>query len=520
MIYNLFFSTILTVLMIGADFIFKLKYKNYIQWHKKLLKDIGGIFLVNLLISFIPSFQTKFIIYTVIFLLIFIQHFHYTFFRSYIMPYEIILLFEEGEEIFLTLKNTLKYMLFPVIIFVLALFLTYMTLKFFACKLIYFQYAGVSFFVLLVIGLLLIGKDKREKFLPQRYFSSIKNIIYSFAYFLFREIPKLFVKTNKKFIPYEVKKLNNALPNTVIVIMGESLSSKRMSLFGYKEKTTPYLEKRKGLIYKKIFSSATVTKTSVVEFFNIRREPENIEHLIHQNCNLFKLAKSQGYKTHYITTQKINILGNYIGDCDVVMSDKDFNKSKLYDEALVEYLKKVDFNEKNFIVLHQRNSHSPYEDNVPEKFYKYNFKHKDFHKYMLNSYLNSVLYTDYLYDKIFDIVDGLQKEAVVFITSDHGEMLGFEDEKGQYGHTVLDFEVLKVPLIIYKNRHCKMDFNIENIISHYQFAKLIANTIGFDIVNKNEDGVFYANGTDIRGNHGYLKYTFKDYYEKYSNINN
>ncbi len=512
-------SIFFTFMLILVDFVYKIQFNNYIELHKKLLKDVGIFLVVTMLILSIPSFTTQMIYFTVCIFFIFTQHFHYAFFRSYLMSYEIVLFFSEGQEIIDTLKSTIKYMFLSIAILIFNLITTYVILNKYHSQLPHFEYSNYLLLILFVAGSIKIGTSKQQKFLPQKYFTSLRNTYYSVSIFLIQELPNLFKKSNKTFKNYIVKKEENPTPQTIIVVMGESLSSKRMSLFDYEHKTTPNLDKRKkdtNFLYKWGFSAGTVTKTSVVDFINIRREPENINPIISQKTNLFKLAKEQGYHTHYITTQKINILGSYIGYCDTVLSDKDFKTGqKLYDEELINYLERVDFNKKNFIILHQRNSHSPYEENVPEKFFAYNHKQKDFHKYMLNSYLNSVLYTDYLLDRLFKIIDNLDKEAVAFVTSDHGEMLGFEDEKGQYGHTVLDFEVTKVPFLVYKNRFLKNMSDISDTICHYDFTKLIARTLGYKITNPNENGDYYINGTDIRGKHGYLTYNIKEFYEKH-----
>jgi glucan phosphoethanolaminetransferase (alkaline phosphatase superfamily) len=430
------------------------------------------------------------------------------------MPYEIILFFAEGEEIVDTLKNTIKYMYLSIVLFIISLLFLYLTIYHLSFNIFYYEYSSIILLLLVIVGIFLIGKDKKNKFMPQRYFSSVRNTYNIFALFFVKELPNIFKENTQKYSKYEIKQSTTTTPQTVIIVMGESLSYKRMSLYGYDKSTTPLMDRRKtdeNFFFTKGISSATVTKTSVVEFFNIRREPENIEVILNQKTNLFNLAKEQGYKTHYITTQKINIMGNYIGNCDVVLSDKDFDcDGKLYDEVLIDYLDSINFDEKNFIVLHQRNSHSPYEVNIPNKFYKYDYKQKDFHKYMVNSYLNSVLYTDYLYDKLFKKIDNIDKEAIVFITSDHGEMLGFDDEQGSYGHTILDYEVVKVPIMVYKNKLCQIDIDLGAIYNHYQFSKEIATVIGYDINNSNEDSTFYVNGTDIRGKHGFLRYTVRD----------
>jgi glucan phosphoethanolaminetransferase (alkaline phosphatase superfamily) len=299
------------------------------------------------------------------------------------MPYEIVLFFIEGEEIIDTLKNTIRYMYLSILIFIFSLSSFYFVIYHLHLDLLHHAYAAKFLLFVVIIGIVLIGKDKKNKFIPQRYFSSLRNTYNVFSLFLIKELPNIFKNNTQKFMKYKINRSTTNTPQTVIIVMGESLSYKRMSLYGYDKSTTPLMDRRKtdeNFFFTKGISSATVTKTSVVEFFNIRREPENIEVILNQKTNLFNLAKEQGYKTHYITTQKINIMGNYVGSCDVVLSDKAFNsEGKLYDEVLIDYLESINFDEKNFIVLHQRNSHSPYEDYVPEEFYKYDHQQKDFH---------------------------------------------------------------------------------------------------------------------------------------------
>lgn len=58
------------------------------------------------------------------------------------------------------------------------------------------------------------------------------------------------------------------------------------------------------------------------------------------------------------------------------------------DDALLEVLKKQKLNDKNFMVLHQRNIHSPYEKN-------YSHRKNEFERFE-NSYDNVMLYNDYI----------------------------------------------------------------------------------------------------------------------------
>jgi len=215
-----------------------------------------------------------------------------------------------------------------------------------------------------------------------------------------KEIPYYFGKTTQtpSFLPYYVEKEKRVqTPHTIIVVMGESLGAKYMSLYGFDHQTTPKLDSiRSNLSYTWGYSAGVNTDVSVPTFFLLKREPQNNMVFLKAKTNLFSLAKAAGYTTHYITTQKLTILGGFLGSSvDHLRSKKDFVHTDGYDESLISYLKNVDFSQKNFIVLHQRNSHSPYEKQTPPAFYQFDFKGLPYQTYMRNSYYNSLLYTGY-----------------------------------------------------------------------------------------------------------------------------
>ena len=336
------------------------------------------------------------------------------------------------------------------------------------------------------------------------------NVYNAISLFMGKELPKYFMHQKRivSFKPYSVRDNNITTPQTVIVVMGESLSYKHMHLFNtVEEKTTPYLDSFRNdpqFVYKKGYASGVTTLMAVPTFFLLKREPENTLLMGLQNTNLLKLAKKHGYIVHYITTQKLNIMASYDADADFV---KHLNGK---DEKLIEYLKKVDFTKKNFIVLHQRNSHSPYENSTPKRFYKYPYKDMDYHTYMLNSYRNSILYTDFILGQLIQKVRELP-DSIVFITSDHGEMMGLKEEDGRYGHVFLSKEVAKVPIMIYDNTNRKRIQHFYEKLScydHYTLGKVIANTLGFSIRNPNENGTYYIQGAlAIDGSDGFLTYT-------------
>ncbi len=68
----------------------------------------------------------------------------------------------------------------------------------------------------------------------------------------------------------------------------------------------------------------------------------------------------------------------------------------------------------------------------------------------------------------------------------------------KYGHSELDFEVAKSPLIIYSNKKIYIDNKLRN---HYIIGKAISRDLGFNIINPNGliTKTYYINGLNIYG---------------------
>jgi len=171
---------------------------------------------------------------------------------------------------------------------------------------------------------------------------------------------------------------------------------------------------------------------------------------------------------------------------------------------LIKDLKKIDFNQKTFIVLHFRTNHAPYEKYTPKSFYKWKFNYENYHKHQFFSYLDSVLYVDSLIYKIIEYMKIHHKNFVIYFTSDHGEMLGFPWENERYGHSQLVWGDTFVPFLYYSDKfHKKLNKKIYN---HYLIAKMLASDLGYEIINPNENGSYFVNGVQIDGSAGWIEY--------------
>lgn len=512
---NILLSIVLTLSIFLPDLLFSYLNSNY-SFNIEL-KDLIAITILMIFVSFFNKISIN-ITFILFLILIFLELSNFNFFGSLIDPHAIILLFLESDEIYETLNETTLIFINP-----LLSILPSLIMLFIINKINYFNNSCKSklkyIFILFLIFLPLKASLSitAERFMPKLDSFSLRNIIFSSSYFLGKDLwDNLFIeKEHKKFLPYKVSKIDSPKNRTVVLIMGESLNYKHMSLYGYEKNTTPYLStlrKDKDFVYHKAISSAVYTKVSLPMFFNIQREPENLAHSIGQSTNLFNLAKKNGFDTFFYSKQKLKLVTNSLSMYNIDKFKSSINyPSESLDDELINEIDNIDFNKNNFVVLHQRSAHTPYEYNYPKEYERFKFEKNNYHEYMNNSYDNSVLFTDSILYKIISKLKTKKDEnheIILFFTPDHGEMLG---ENGKYGHSKLDINCALIPFIYYQvNSNFIDNIKQKNFYTHFDISKLIALSFGYDIVNPNEDEYIYVNGTGNMGEAGFLKYSNQD----------
>lgn len=224
---------------------------------------------------------------------------------------------------------------------------------------------------------------------------------------------------------------------TIVVIIGESLTRHHMSLYGYGRQTNPLLSKPDSslFIYKDVTSPQvhTIPVIRTVMTFMDRKHKE----YFYKQPSLFELFNRANYDTYFITNQPFG--GRYATSYDILLSQAKyiFNPSlqKKPDEVVFPYLQQALDNktQKNkLIVIHLMGNHMVYKFRYPSK---YNvFKNGTDHfiqrheKFItsetikiIDDYDNSVLYNDYVVSSIIQKVKKAQSPSAVVYFSDHGE---------------------------------------------------------------------------------------------------
>jgi glucan phosphoethanolaminetransferase (alkaline phosphatase superfamily) len=237
---------------------------------------------------------------------------------------------------------------------------------------------------------------------------------------------------------------------------------------------------------------------------NVVREADNSFFGCANSTNLFKLAKSRGFKTFYLSAQTEHLLTSIAGVHYIdVLITKDSNISKamsMKEDYLHYLLDQQTFTDRNFIVLHQWCMHAPY--NYFPAVRKFDGSSED----RIDEYDSAMTYNDVAITKLFNRFNKQTRGKVYIIfASDHNELLW---EDGLYGHSHLVPKVADIPIMVQSNDEAFMN-EMKAIFkpNHFEIATAIAKLLGYEVRNPNEEqDVFYISGAEYSGKFGFIKY--------------
>ena len=278
---------------------------------------------------------------------------------------------------------------------------------------------------------------------------SPQNMIASFASYYKKKAPK----ENLPLVVYGEdavmqKAQATSLPKLMVLVVGETARAENFSLNGYGKNTNPKLAQQDILNFSRVSSCGTATAVSVPCMFSGMPRKEYEERLASHREGLLDIAQRAGYQVTWIDNNS-----GCKGTCDRVnqfkipepLQQKWCKDKECFDDILIDsfkaYLATIpqDDNRPRLIVLHQMGSHGPaYYKRVPAQFKVFkptcdtNAIQGCSREALLNTYDNTLLYTDYVLDSLIETLKNTTKyQTALWYLSDHGESTG---ESGMYLH--------------------------------------------------------------------------------------
>lgn len=255
---------------------------------------------------------------------------------------------------------------------------------------------------------------------------------------------------------------NTKKPFVLVFVVGETARSMNFSAYGYGKETNKYTKLENVISFKNISSCATATAQSLpCMFSNLNRSEFSVDKTKYRD-NLIDVLTRAGIDAIWLEND-----GGCKGVCDKIKTinidpkknPKYCTSDYCYDGIMVDYAKDIISKvEKDTVVFfHLIGSHGPnYYNRYPDTFRQFlpECKRSDVENCSLNevvnSYDNTILYTDYVIYTLIDKV--LEKNfdkinPMLYYISDHGESLG---ENGLFLHgapyLIAPSEQTKIPM--------------------------------------------------------------------------
>ena len=241
-------------------------------------------------------------------------------------------------------------------------------------------------------------------------------------------------------------------PRNVVLVIGESARADHFGINGYSRATTPRLSSMPDLLnFTHVASVTNQTRTSLP--FILTRIPAGSRlYGPPTERSVVSAFREAGYRTWWISNQQPArgdaVVSYFAGEADAAkfINTASYAQQGLYDESLLPELKTAlsDPAPHRFIVLHTLGSHWSYHLRYPKGFDRYQPSMVG----VINSYDNSILYTDTVLAEIIETMRHEDDDSVVLYVSDHGQTLS-EGACRYSGHGIMSATNFHVPLFVW-----------------------------------------------------------------------
>lgn len=261
-----------------------------------------------------------------------------------------------------------------------------------------------------------------------------------------------------------------------VLVIGETARADNFSLGGYSRNTNPRLADEQIVYFSNVHSCGTSTRVSLPCMFSDLTRADYSRETAKNREGLLDVLNHAGIATLWIDNNS-----GCKGVCNHTPTRKPVRSTvegrcvdgKCFDSVLLEELKKVAENIEadTVVVLHQRGSHGPsYYRRYPDEFRQFVPECRSdelsdcTREQIINSYDNTIVYTDFLLSQIIDLLDSYSAklDTAMLYVSDHGESLG---EYGLYLHGAPYFLApgaqTHVPMMLWLSSGYQQEFRID-----------------------------------------------------------
>jgi glucan phosphoethanolaminetransferase (alkaline phosphatase superfamily) len=284
-----------------------------------------------------------------------------------------------------------------------------------------------------------------------------------------------------------------------VLIIGESARRDSWSVYGYARQTTPYLASLgdETIFFQHALSDGNATVYAVPLLLTGINPGSLSMGAIHGN--LVDLAKEAGYHTSWLVNNDASVsylLGMDADDAIYPHSPvASIPRTAPPDAAILPDLRSriAQHHGLQFIGLHTFGSHTGYSHRYPPEFRHFSPAHlsKSFlsvpDQELLDTYDDSVLYTDWFLRQVIEAVRGLQVPVTITYVADHGEEISLLDGRSGHGFAFYSKGSFAIPAFVwvnaayrraYPDKVAAMVRNRDQMVRSHDFFYSIADLMG------------------------------------------
>ena len=261
---------------------------------------------------------------------------------------------------------------------------------------------------------------------------------------------------NQQEIPLPDATISDSVPSAIVLVIGESARRANCSLYDYERETFPRLAQQPDLQVLEARSCATYTTAGVKAILEYKA-----------TSSLYEILPNYLYRTGVDVSWRTTNWG------EPPVHITDYEERSGLDSVLTQDVKQRIMSsdvDKVLIILHTSTSHGPrYQDRYPREF-AYFLPEED----IVNSYDNSLRYTDYLLSNLIDSLRAITAyQTTLIYISDHGESLG-ENNLFMHGAPlqIAPCEQYEIPCFVWSSSQM-LKPNLGEIDQHYIFHSVL-----------------------------------------------
>jgi glucan phosphoethanolaminetransferase (alkaline phosphatase superfamily) len=252
-----------------------------------------------------------------------------------------------------------------------------------------------------------------------------------------------------------------AVPETYVLVVGESARRHNFGLYGYGRDTTPLLAKTANLLaFQNVVTQVAQTQVSVPLILT-RGSIENQQRAAREK-SIITLFRDVGFRTYWLSSQQREIamaaISHYTEEADIVRYFERQHDIVLINAMQEVFAKEGDRVQKRFFLLHMLGSHFNLTSRYPREFARYpdgltasmfeGTSASLSNTGLINAYDNTILYEDYVLSQLIALLREQPGLKTFLYVSDHGDNLR-DDGRNLFGHAHNNEYDLPIPLLFW-----------------------------------------------------------------------